>query len=479
MDLKKIDKYTKINEVDDAFIKMIIDLRRSDKFYPSYHIAPKHGLLNDPNGLCFYNGEHHVFYQWHPLGANHGIKYWYHVSTKDFVTYNDLGIALSPVDKYDSHGCYSGSGVVDNDKVYLFYTGNRRDENMVRQPTQCVAMMNECGNVKKEGVVIKNEFFTEHFRDPKVWKVEDVYYMVVGVQTLQLKGQMALYQSDNISNWNFVGIIDTEYKDYGFMWECPDYFEIENNGVMLFSPQGVENESKYELLNNYNVSYIIGDKLDLKNAKLDNHGNITELDSGFDFYAPQTYKDIKGRRILIGWVGLPEIEYPTDCNEWAGMLSVPRELSIKEGKLIQTPIDEIKKLEKGAKYFENIRNISLETTAFVFSLNLNIDDLIITFKNDVNESVDFIIGKSEFELSRKKMTKKCALEFGTSRYVKRTKYHQNVRIYVDNSVMEIFINDGENTMTSRVFVESMSTITFNEKVSCTLSYMCNIEKHKQ
>ena len=121
--------------------------------------------------------------------------------------------------------------------------------------------MDKSGTITKQGVLINNEHYTEHFRDPKVWKEDGRYYMVLGVQTPELKGQMALYESDDPICWQHKGVIKTSYNDFGFMWECPDFFNLDNKAVMLFSPQGVESNSKYQFKSIYNVSYILGERL--------------------------------------------------------------------------------------------------------------------------------------------------------------------------------------------------------------------------
>ncbi|NMU19097.1 sucrose-6-phosphate hydrolase, partial [Vibrio parahaemolyticus] len=154
------------------------------------------------------------------------MKYWYHLSTKDFIHFTDHGVGLHPDQDYDSHGVYSGGALVENNKALLFFTGNKRDQNWNRIPTQCFATMDSDGSIEKHGVVIENEHYTEHFRDPKVWKKGDDYLMVVGAQTKTEHGSMALYQSKDLKTWQHKGPIKTKFSDLGYMWECPDLFEI-------------------------------------------------------------------------------------------------------------------------------------------------------------------------------------------------------------------------------------------------------------
>ncbi|MCZ4149389.1 sucrose-6-phosphate hydrolase, partial [Escherichia coli] len=143
------------------------------------HIQSQTGLLNDPNGFAFYQGYYHLFYQWFPLGTEHGMKYWYHVRSSDLVHWEDRGIGIHPGDPQDSHGAYSGSAIEKDGKLMLMYTGNTRDERWIRHPYQCLAVMDE------DDVVIKRETpviptvpagYTDHFRDPKVWQDGEWYY---------------------------------------------------------------------------------------------------------------------------------------------------------------------------------------------------------------------------------------------------------------------------------------------------------------
>ncbi|NMV06152.1 sucrose-6-phosphate hydrolase, partial [Vibrio parahaemolyticus] len=115
-------RYRRLEQIPQCDIEEMTLSRQQDKGFPSFHIAPRFGLLNDPNGLCYFNGEHHIFYQWTPVGPVHGMKYWYHLSTKDFIHFPDHGVGLPPDQDYDSHGVYSGGALVENNKALLFFT---------------------------------------------------------------------------------------------------------------------------------------------------------------------------------------------------------------------------------------------------------------------------------------------------------------------------------------------------------------------
>ena len=113
-----------------------------------FHISPKKGLLNDPNGLIFYKEEYHVFYQYNPTSCEHKNKHWAHLKSKNLVDWEELPIALSPTDWFDKDGCYSGSSIEKDGKLYLIYTGNVKN-NGVRESYQCLA-------VSEDGINFKN-----------------------------------------------------------------------------------------------------------------------------------------------------------------------------------------------------------------------------------------------------------------------------------------------------------------------------------
>ncbi len=439
------------------------------EFYPQYHIAPRYGLLNDPNGLADFNGEHHIFYQYHPDAPVHGTKYWYHLSTKDFVHYTDYGIALSPDTIHDKHGGYSGGALEYDDELLLFYTGNTYTPDKIRKPSQLIAVMDKNNQIKNKFQIIDTDpEYTGHCRDPKPWKEDDTYFLILGAQTLNKKGVLVLYKSSDIKNWQKVGNIQTVFQTDAFMYECPDYFKIANKGVLLFSPQGIKSNNKHLYQNIYNVVYSISNPI--KDTLFDGT-ELIEMDKGFDFYAPQTYLDKKGRRILIGWLGISDVEYPLDQkNQWANMLTIPRELSISQGYIIQTPIDELDNLR------ETTHTISTQTTPLLstsFELKLVVvQDFYMELSNKNGDTVFFEGTENEYILDRTEQSYPFAEEFGTTRYAKRlVSTEQTIRIFVDKSSIEIFADEGKTVFTSRILIQDLSHLTLKNIVSGTIHYL--------
>lgn len=469
MNWTKDQRYKRLTEVEEKELAVLSKRVSECPWRQKFHIQPVTGLLNDPNGFSFYNGEYHLFYQWFPLGPVHGLKYWYHTKSKDLVHWQNVGIAIEPYDYFDSHGAYSGSAIEHNGQLYLMYTGNTRDENWGRHPYQCLAIMDQDGMITKmKKPLIANipDGYTDHFRDPKVWKSGESFYAVLGAQRSNESGCVLLYRSQDMVDWSLEGEINTNLKQFGYMWECPDYFELQDKGILIFSPQGLQPKGD-EYQNIYQSGYIMGNKLNLKDRNLV-HGCFAELDRGFDFYAPQTMLDPNGRRILVGWMGLPEIDYPTDQYGWAHCLTIPREIRQKDNKLIQTPVGELCKLRgkevraestlKSCKValdgfqgesYELIAEF-IEASASEFGVELRVgeqDKTIIKYEKN-NQKVVLDRTSSGQPFGEKYGTiRRCNLEAG------KIKFH----IFVDISSVEIFVNDGEEVFTTRIFPKKEST----------------------
>ncbi|MDQ6598873.1 glycoside hydrolase family 32 protein [Bacillus salipaludis] len=464
----KEQRYRRIEDASQEEIRNLKKVVKSCRWRQSYHIQPETGLLNDPNGFSYFNGEYHLFYQWFPLGPVHGLKYWYHTKSKDLVHWENAGIAIEPTNQYDSHGVYSGSAIEHEGRLYLLYTGNTRDENWVRHPYQCLAVMNERDEIKKlETPVIASvpNGYTDHFRDPKIWKEGSLFHAIIGAQRENETGCVVLYSSTDLVNWNFKGEINTNLKEFGYMWECPDYLELDNQGILIFCPQGIKPEGDH-FYNIYQSGYIMGDKMD-KNKMTMVHDAFQELDRGFDFYAPQTMTGPDGRRILVGWMGLPDIEYPTDKNGWAHCLTVPRELSIWNGKLIQQPVKELESLRRKR---QDINEVLDHETKVFDEFSGTAFEMICKFVNfDSSEfGVEFRAGEKEktvikYDAMEKKVVldrtfsgEPVAEEYGTVRKCYLDAQSIEFHMYVDTSSVEIFVNNGEEVFTSRIFPEIQS-----------------------
>ncbi|MCD7036456.1 sucrose-6-phosphate hydrolase [Metabacillus sp. GX 13764] len=429
-----------------------------DPYRLSFHIQPPSGLLNDPNGLVYFKGQYHVFYQWNPYETNHGAKYWAHMASPDLVNWEELPIALTPSEPYEKNGCYSGSAIVNDGRLYLFYTGNVKNEAGERETYQCMAVSEDGIHFEKKGPVINlPEEYTAHFRDPKVWKKEDKWYMVLGAQTLEKKGAAVLFSSRDLENWKHIGKIAGSgmngLGDFGYMWECPDLFPLDGKEILLISPQGLKPEG-FQYQNLFQSGYFIG-QLDEKKESFA-HGAFAELDRGFDFYAPQTMHDHKGRRILFAWMGMTDEQepyQPTVSYHWIHALTLPRELHVKGGKLIQTPVEELRALRRNEMKKEvriEAEKATLSDAACVRAEilleDIRLDGNSLTISLREHAFLKFNVTEGTLQVERPDFkdgqpeTRSCLLE-------KLEKLH----LFLDTSSAEIFVNGGEEVFTLRYF----------------------------
>lgn len=456
----KIDFDKQINECINKNLEAV----KIDKWRNKYHIMAPIGWINDPNGLCEFNGKYHCYYQYSPLTPMGGLKFWGHSVSNDLVNWEDKGVALYPDIDEDRDGVYSGSAFVKNDTIYFFYTGNVKYEGeydyiLTGREQNVILVTSKDGiNFSEKRVVLKNSDFPKdmslHVRDPKVWEEDGVYYMVLGARTTDNEGCILLYKSNNLYNWEFVSVPAGKQDNMGYMWECPDIFKLDNNDILMFSPQGIDPKG-YKYNNIYQCGYAKGKfNDDKKEFKFD---EFIEIDRGFDFYAPQTFEDSKGRRIVIGWMGVPDaIEHknPTINNFWQHQLTIPRELVLKNNKLYQLPIDELKKLRIGNSIKEDV---DLNKGSILDIFESNTFELNIDFR----ESNKFeIILREDCKLSFSDNVFK--LELGKSGYGRDMRaveidYIYSIKIFSDNSSLEIFLNNGEEVFSTRIYNDSVDS----------------------
>ncbi|MEX0335183.1 glycoside hydrolase family 32 protein [Vibrio tubiashii] len=425
-------------------------------YRPNWHISPPQGLLNDPNGFVFHNGEYHLFYQWYPHACVHKDKYWAHLSSADLVNWRWQSTALTPSDWFDSHGVFSGHALSHDNQLMLFYTGNTRiGEQRDRHTTQCLATSDDGYHFIKHGPVIDclPEGVTPHIRDPKIVRYGEEWVMLLGAQTTDLQGRLAIYTSDNLKEWKFKGLYGEELGDFGYMWECPDLFTIADLTYAVIGPQGIESFSAHNTIPHHNGIA----RATLSAEKGLELSDFQYLDYGFDFYAPQAMLTPDGRRVMCGWMGLPdEVDQPSSGNGWVHQLTAMRELTVKDGKLNQWPIKEIEQLAQAEQSIEiTAERYDLETKSFDLSVSLEWGSELRLFENDEQA----LVLKADSDNQRLVMDRSKTLNRApdTIRELPLISNRIDLRILADNSSIEVFVNGGQAVMTSRVFTAENAT----------------------
>ncbi|MBT9778548.1 sucrose-6-phosphate hydrolase [Clostridium sp. MCC353] len=456
--MKKYEKvfrhdYEQWYQEQDTYRKEVADDSRRLHF----HLMPETGWLNDPNGLCQFKGVYHIYYQYSPFEPTGELKLWGHFTTRDFVHYNQEEPFLYPDTDADAHGAYSGSAFVEDGNIHYFYTGNVKqfdredyDYIMSGRVSNTIHFTSADGyHISPKEVILNNSDYPSdmscHIRDPKILKTGGAYYMVLGARDAESRGMMLMYRSDDLEHWTFYQKIQTK-EPFGYMWECPDLFYLDGQLCLISCPQGVEPRGvDFENIHQCTVMKMDFD-FEHNTYEIDDVKDIRLLDRGFDFYAPQTFEDEKGRRILIGWMGIPDADYtnPTVSSGWQHALTLPRELHFKNGRLIQVPLEELKELRRSRHTCEVENSFSKPDSPLVYEAELaftSCSHMEMTLRDGVR-----LIWKDGL------MT----LDLGTcgaGRTCRKVELNglRDLRIFSDTTSLEIFVNGGTEVFTSRVY----------------------------
>ena len=363
---------------------------------PTFHITGERGWINDPNGLIYYNGQYHAFYQHYPFDTKWGPMHWGHVVSDDLTNWKYLPIALTPGDYCDRNGCFSGSALDYDGKLWLMYTGfieNQGGES-IRQ-VQCLAESSDGITFKKHGIVIGEELLPEgyapcDFRDPKVWYHDGSFWCIVAARKIEGRGRILLFKSKDLFNWEFVN--DLFGKDSaGSMIECPDYNE--DMGYLMFCEQFQPSEGIMHR-NIHSCRWCTG-KIDYsKGVFIENNRGI--VDWGFDMYAPQTFV---GKPTLMGWLNMWDRNVPSAKYGFAGMMTQPRCLSINDGILCQDPVVNCTEINKT----DVCDRLEDKVTTGVITVNVsNLESFALKMRSNGENYTSLTLENGEWVFNRSK-----------------------------------------------------------------------------
>lgn len=433
----------------------------SDPRRPQFHLLPAKNWMNDPNGPIYWKGNYHMFYQYNPDGAFWGDMHWGHAIGPDMVHWTHLPVALSPTPGGpDADGCFSGSAVIDGDKVAVVYTGvasapakdaTLRDVAHSFRETQCVATSSDAelrAWSKLPAPVIGSppkELRVTGFRDPSPWRHGEWWYMVFGSGIEHHGGAVLLYKSRDLLHWEYLHVVaggldtgksSSDPVDSGDMWECPDLFRLGEKHVLIYSTQG-------------KAYWQTGD-LDEKELRF--HPEQQGILDHGSFYAPKTQLDAAGNRILWGWIPetLPLQQYR--AAGWAGMMSLPRVLKVMPNSQltmrVSSAMDKLRKKQQVLQITANEQENRQQIERMYIENCCG--EILCVFKSDFAAC-----GLSLFGILPDGRTTDpwFALRFGPGienqlsidgkaipgNFTKRSSFE--VHMYIDGSVAEVFINN--------------------------------------
>lgn len=293
-----------------------------------YHFEPKLGWMNDPNGLIYYKNQYHAFFQHNPHDTKWGPMHWGHAISEDLIHWKEVPIALFPdMDYEDDGGCFSGSAIEKDGRLYLIYTSVSKRYGQ----SQSIAWSEDGIHFTKyENNPVIAHFPEEgsgDFRDPKVFEYNGEYRMIVGTKHDDI-GRIVQYASKDLLRWEYLGVLfeDTEYKN---VIECPDIYCIDGRWILMYSAIGKKNCREHFYMGNYDGKSFVPE-------------HILMPEYGPQFYAAQTF-EVQGKRILIGWFYDWDIESRNDAKA-VGAFTIPREVSVDGDKIRLYPVEQVREL---------------------------------------------------------------------------------------------------------------------------------------
>lgn len=452
-----------------------------EQYRPQYHFTPAQNWMNDPNGMVYYDGEYHLFYQYNPFGNTWGHMSWGHAVSTDLVHWKHLPVALKEehnvmiftgsavVDKNNT----SGFGTKENPPMVAIYTGSHTDKAL---QDQRIAYSLDKGRswTKYKGNPVIDEGLKD-FRDPKVFwhQASRQWVMVVALPT---QHKVRFYGSPDLKHWKQLSEFGPAGATGG-VWECPGLFKLPVDGnpdqsqwvLQVDLNPGGPNEGS-------GSQYFIGD-FDGKQFTQDpsNKGETHWSDYGKDFYAVQSFSNIPkqdGRRIWIGWMNNWQYGTQIPTQPWRSAMTIPRSLTLKTFNdgihLVQQPIEELKKLRGKHHHFEGKAidgNSELFTNTSIDSKFLEIE---AQFKVNNTSTLGLKVAKGNrhetivgYDVNNKNLyvdrTHSGDVSFsdqfpGLYKAPLEVENGQvTLHIFLDKSSVEVFGNGGRATLTDRIF----------------------------
>jgi len=421
--------------------------------------------MNDPNGFCFYRGQYHLFYQYHPYSTSWGPMHWGHATSTDLLHWAYAPCALAPDTPADAGGCFSGSAVpLPDGRLMLAYTGVQPvGEGQPALQAQCVAVGDGLDFTKAPGnPVVRLDgldagYSRTDFRDPKAWLDADGrYYLVVACRHQDRQGAAMLFGSEDGLRWRFLRELDSSRGQYGNMWECPDFCSLDGRQVLLLSIMGMQAAGEFHT--GSCTAALIG-RYDQEKGFV--RQAVQPVDLGLNFYAPQTTLAPDGRRIMMGWMdSWADSRKAPRRHAWYGRMSIPRELFLANGRLMQRPVHEMEALWQDTVVHRNVPILAeaslpgvqgrcLDMTVTLHTADSACRHFAMRLAKDAGHSVliawNAPAGILTFDRTQdgndRDMAHTCCAQAAAHDGL------LTLRLLLDQESVELFINDGERVLT--------------------------------
>ena len=420
------------------------------------HLRAPGNWINDPNGFIYYKGQYHLFYQHFPYAPRWGTMHWGHAVSSDLVHWEHLGIALFPSKDYDRNGIFSGSAMEIDGRMYLYYSGVKylspqpEDIHMPQdgQFQACQALLiSEDGfhfdnwGAKQQIIPVITDSQVgdpQNTRDPNVWREGDSYYMVLGSTCDSSVGRILFYRSDDGRSWTYANQYTS--PELGTTLECPALVPLDDGYLFLGSPMGILADGlKYQ----DQAVYARAD-FDPKTCAFSLRERLMFLDYGLDFYAPQSILDREGRRVLIGWMRMPKpaTNLGKERGDWSGMMSLPRVVQVRNGQVC----------------FQVHPNVEACFTRLVSDLSPLSEHKPVRLQGTIRNGQSWNLGGYQIQMGDGRIQTDRSMVFDhlegfrlTAQSPQLAEDHCQLDVFVDENLIEIFINEGQYVLSHVVF----------------------------
>jgi fructan beta-fructosidase len=451
----------------------------SEPYRPQYHFSPPQNFMNDANGMVYFQGEYHLFYQHNPQGNVWGHMSWGHAVSPDMVHWKNLPVAIPEAPDYM---IFSGSAIVDSNNssglcgkrpcLLAIYTAHK--EGWQRQNLAYSLDRGRTWKDYEQNPVVEEK--KPDFRDPKLFWYEPQKKWVLA--TVLADERLArFYQSHDMKTWKFISEFGPAGTTEG-QWECPDLIELPVEGT---------NNKKWVLIISRNpgaphggtgVQYFIGN---FDGTKFINETPDTQklwVDYGKDFYATQRFANLPPtdkRIIWMGWLGNWKYANQEPTSPWRGVQSIPREIFLRKCKqgycLGQRPVRELNALRGKPMSFRPLPKqkfvpLRLPNASFEMEAQIVSDRetrISITDTKDSVVVIGFNPATNEVFIDRSKSSEASFSPDFPGRHAGAIASGNTVkfRVFVDQTTIELFANDGERILSDRVYLSGPVNLSAN------------------
>lgn len=436
--------------------------RLDDPHRPQYHFLPPVNWMNEPHAPIYWKGRYHIFYQFNPHGPYWGNIHWGHAVSEDLVHWTHLPIALAPEPGPDSVGVWSGSTIAHEDQVVALYSGEQLPYQVINYAASSDDLLRTWEKHPGNPIVARPPrgfALVSGFRDPFIWREGEHFYMLVGSGIAGAGGTAFLYRSDDLVHWEYRGpLLVGNAEESGVMWEMPQFFPLGDKHVLLVNVWPT----------NRDVFYWVG-TWDNETFTPERFGR---LDYGGHYLSPSVLVEEDGRVLLFGFIkesngGEAQLE-----NGWSGVMALPRTVFLREdGTLGLRPVDEVTAL-RGA--YRGVSDVTIPPAGGRVLHGFQGDQFEVIATFDPGEAdwvglrlrqskegtglmreetllyYDALRGRVELDRRRSTLLPTAERDVVWAPFELEEGEPLTFRVFVDRSVVEVFVND-HLALTTRVY----------------------------